>query len=32
MTKKTSKRKRYLKTDAQVDQGQLSMYKRLMGV
>lgn len=32
LTKKTPKRKRYLKTSSLVDKGQLSMYKRLMGV
>ncbi|MBN4066607.1 50S ribosomal protein L35 [Simkania negevensis] len=32
LTKKSSKRKRHLRSDALVDKGQLKMYKRLMGV
>jgi large subunit ribosomal protein L35 len=32
LTKKTSKRKRQLSKPALVDDGQLKMYKRLMGV
>lgn len=32
LTKKSSKRKRHLATPALVDEGQLKMYKRLMGV
>lgn len=32
LTKKTSKRKRHLSSPALVDDSQLKMYKRLMGV
>lgn len=32
MTKKSSNRKRHLRKDALVDQGQVKMYSRLMGV
>lgn len=32
LTKKTAKRKRQLSTPALVSEGQLKMYKRLMGV
>jgi len=32
LTKKSSNRKRKLRKDALVDEGQVKMYKRLMGV
>ncbi|MBS0615465.1 MAG: 50S ribosomal protein L35 [Verrucomicrobia bacterium] len=32
LTKKASKRKRRLKKQVRVDEGQVKMYKRLMGV
>ena len=32
MTKKTSKRKRQLRNEVLVDDGQVKMYKRMMGV
>ncbi len=32
LTKKSSKRKRFLATPALVDSGQVKMYKRMMGV
>jgi len=32
LTKKSSKRKHYLSTPSLVDDGQLRMYKKLMGV